>query len=149
MQILQATQVTDELVAAFGRLVPQLNPAAAAPTRAHLERVVRNPGAALLIARDDASEPPLLGALTLAWYPIPTGVRAWIEDVVVDPAARGRGIGEALVRAALERARREGAAQVDLTSRAEREAANRLYQRVGFQLRETNAYRYRFDQVEG
>lgn len=149
MQILQATEVTAELVAAFGRLVPQLNPTATPPTREHLERLVRSPGVALLVAHDAAAAAPVLGALTLAWYPIPTGVRAWIEDVVVDPAARGRGIGEALVRAALERARREGAGGVDLTSRPEREAANRLYQRVGFQLRQTNAYRYRFDDLDG
>ena len=55
---------------------------------------------------------------------------------------RGRGIGEALTRAALERARQEGARTVDLTSRPTREAANRLYQRVGFKLRQTNLYRY-------
>ena len=73
---------------------------------------------------------------------IPTGVRAWIEDVVVDTSARGKGAGEALTRAALERAAELGAKTVDLTSRPSREAANRLYQRVGFVLRQSNLYRY-------
>jgi len=79
--------------------------------------------------------------MTLALFRIPTGLRAWIEDVVVDEAARGRGVGEALNRAAIERARGEGATTVDLTSRPSREAANRLYQRLGFQERPTNVYR--------
>ena len=78
-------------------------------------------------------------------FRIPTGVRAMIEDVVVDEALRGRGIGEALSREALKVARENGARTVDLTSRPSREAANRLYQRIGFKLRDTNVYRYSFD----
>jgi ribosomal protein S18 acetylase RimI-like enzyme len=84
----------------------------------------------------------LLGSLTLALFRIPTGLRAWIEDVVVDGDARGRGVGEELNQEALRRAAKEGATTVDLTSRPSREAANRLYQRMGFQVRETNVYRY-------
>jgi ribosomal protein S18 acetylase RimI-like enzyme len=80
--------------------------------------------------------------LTLAVFPIPTGVRAWIEDVVVDQSARGRGVGEALSRRALELAAQAGARTVELTSRPSREAANRLYRRLGFEARETNVYRY-------
>ena len=95
----------------------------------------------LLLAVDDASG-EILGSLTLAWFRIPTGVRAWIEDVVVDESARGRGVGEALNLDALERARALGARTVDLTSRPSREAANRLYQRIGFELRDTNVYRF-------
>ena len=79
--------------------------------------------------------------LTLVIFPIPSGVRAWIEDVVVDEAGRGRGVGELLNRFALELAKQEGARTVDLTSRSSREAANRLYQRIGFQPRATNIYR--------
>ena len=74
-------------------------------------------------------------------FPIPTGTRAWIEDVVVDEAARGSGMGAALNQAALDHARLRGAKTVDLTSRPSREAANRLYQRLGFEPRETNVYR--------
>lgn len=84
----------------------------------------------------------ILGTLTLVTFRIPTGVRAWIEDVVVDEAARGKGVGEALNRAAVELARAKGAKTVDLTSRPKREAANRLYRRLGFVARDTNVYRY-------
>jgi ribosomal protein S18 acetylase RimI-like enzyme len=83
----------------------------------------------------------VIGTLTLALFRIPTGVRAWIEDVVVDEAARGRGAGEALTREALRLAEEAGARTVDLTSRPEREAANRLYQRLGFERRSTSVYR--------
>ena len=84
----------------------------------------------------------IVGLLTLAIFRIPTGVRAWIEDVVVDNQARGKGVGDALNRAALAEAERRGAKTVDLTSRPSREAANRLYQRLGFKQRDTNVYRY-------
>ena len=80
--------------------------------------------------------------MTLATFRIPTGVRAWIEDVVVDSEARGHGVGEALNMAAIAEARSRGAITVELTSRPSREAANRLYQRIGFVQRETNIYRY-------
>ena len=83
----------------------------------------------------------VVGMLTLAIFMLPTGVRAWIEDVVVDDEARGAGVASALVAAALERAQQEGARTVDLTSRPDREAANRLYVRLGFERRETNVYR--------
>ena len=83
-----------------------------------------------------------MGMLTLAVFQTPTGVRAWIEDVVVDDAARGAGVASALVEAALDLADERGARTVDLTSRPSREAANRLYLRLGFELRETNVYRY-------
>ena len=83
-----------------------------------------------------------MGMLTLVTFRLPTGVRAWIEDVVVDSSLRGRGIGEALTKAALDVATSAGARTVDLTSRPSRESANRLYARVGFEMRETNVYRY-------
>jgi ribosomal protein S18 acetylase RimI-like enzyme len=85
---------------------------------------------------------PIVGMLTLVTFRLPTGVRAWIEDVVVDGGSRGRGVGEALTLAALEIAADRGAQTVDLTSRPSREAANRLYRRMGFEPRETNVYRF-------
>jgi ribosomal protein S18 acetylase RimI-like enzyme len=85
----------------------------------------------------------IVGSLTLVIFHIPTGVRAWIEDVVVDADARGKGVGEELNKFALAEAKRQGATTVDLTSRPSREAANRLYQRLGFEHRETNVYRYK------
>jgi len=103
--------------------------------------MIESPAITLLVARNDGGE--IVGSLTLAMFRIPTGRRAWIEDVVVDSAQRGRGIGEALTREALAIAKAAGATTVDLTSRPSREAANRLYQRVGFEKRETNVYRYK------
>ena len=141
VQIIEATEVTPALIEAFNRLVPQLSKSNLPPTAAELALIVESPASILLIAVDPADE-AILGSMTLAWFRIPTGVRAWIEDVVVDEAARGRGVGEALNRAALERARLLGAKTVDLTSRPSREAANRLYQRLGFEPRETNVYRF-------
>ena len=98
----------------------------------------------LLIARDERDQDRIVGSLTLAMFRIPTGYRAWIEDVVVDDQARGKGVGRALNEAALAEAQRRGAKDVSLTSRPSREAANRLYLRIGFEARETNVYRYKF-----
>ena len=134
-----ATDVTADLVAAFDRLIPQLSSSSPSPGREELEDIVASPSSALFVARLDGQ---VVGALTLALYRIPTGLKAWIEDVVVDEAARGHGVGEALNRAALEEARRRGAKDVNLTSRPSREAANRLYRRLGFELRVSNQYRY-------
>ena len=106
--------------------------------------MVSAPGTHLLVARasPDGRPPAIVGTLTLVVFRIPTGVRAWIEDVVVDESARGRGVGEALTVAAIGLATGAGARTVDLTSRPTREAANRLYRRLGFELRDTNVYRY-------
>ena len=137
MIVEQVTAATDELVAAFGRLVPQLSPDRAGPTLAELSEVVAAPGTILLVARDGDE---LVGTLTLLLYRVPTGMRGWIHDVVVDEAARGRGAGEALTLEALRRAEAAGAASVHLTTRPQREAANRLYGRLGFRQHATNVY---------
>jgi ribosomal protein S18 acetylase RimI-like enzyme len=142
MIIEQVTEVTDELEAAFVRLMPQLSSSNPAPTRAQLAEMVGSPAITLLVAREPDAEGEIVGSLTLAMFRIPTGRRAWIEDVVVDSAQRSKGIGEALTREALRVAQEAGATTVDLTSRPSREAANRLYQRIGFEKRETNVYRY-------
>ena len=140
MAVTQATIVSDELVAAFARLVPQLSTSAQPPTRAELAEIVSSPAATILLARDD--EGLIIGSLTLVIFRTPTGSRAWIEDVVVDEAARGQGAGEALVAEATRLASESGARTVDLTSRPSREAANALYEKVGFRARESNVYRY-------
>lgn len=139
MRVERVTAVTDEVAAALARLVPQLSAGAEPPARAELEELAAGPATRLLVARDGDA---IVGALTLAVFRIPTGLRAWIEDVVVDEAARGRGAGEALTLAALDEARAAGARTVELTSRPAREAANRLYARLGFERRETNVWRY-------
>lgn len=139
-EVTEATEVTPELVEAFARLIPQLSRSAPAPDAAALEDIVTSPATRLLIARDDAGR--IVGSLTLVLFRIPTGMRAWIEDVVVDEAAGRQGIGAALNHEALRQAEAAGARSVDLTSRPDREVANRLYQRLGFKRRETNVYRF-------
>ncbi len=139
LSVVEASEVTGALVARFAELVPQLSSSSPPPTHEELAEIVASPATALFLAVDGDV---VLGALTLVLVRIPTGVRAIIEDVVVDTAARGRGAGEAMTHAALERARAAGAKGVDLTSRPSREAANRLYQRLGFERRDTNVYRY-------
>lgn len=143
MEIVRVTEVTDEIVEAFKFLTPQLSSSSAIPGRDQLAEIAANE--TLFLARDPAQGGRIVGSLTLVTFRIPTGIRAWIEDVVVDQAERGKGIGEALTRAALDRAAELGARTVDLTSRPSREAANRLYQKVGFKLRESNLYRYTLD----
>ena len=135
--------VSDDLVGALSTLLPQLS-SASPPSGAELQAIVDSPATSLLVARDGRR---VLGTLTLAVFRIPTGVRAWIEDVVVDADARGRGVGEALTLRAVELARDAGARSVELTSRPTREAANRLYRRLGFEQRETNLLRLTLDPV--
>jgi ribosomal protein S18 acetylase RimI-like enzyme len=138
----EATRVDDDLVDAVARLIPQLS-SSPVPGRRELTEIVDSEAAVLLVVRN--GEGVIVGSLTLVLFRVPTGVRAWIEDVVVDEVARGGGIGEALVHAALSRATAAGARSVDLTSRPSRESANRLYQRLGFELRTTNVYRWKSD----
>jgi len=142
MNIVEVTEVTEELCTAFQRLIPQLSSSNPPPTHAQLAEIVSSPATVLFIARDPDHGGEIVGTLTLALFRIPTGLRAWIEDVVVDASARNRGVGEALNQAALRRAAARGASTVDLTSRPSRAAANRLYQRIGFTRRDTNVYRY-------
>jgi ribosomal protein S18 acetylase RimI-like enzyme len=131
--------VTDEIVEAFARLIPQLSTQNPPPTQAELESLVAHDASHLLIARDETGH--IVGTTTVVVYPIPTATRAWIEDVVVDSSARGSGAGATLTNFGIALARSFGAKTVDLTSQPSREAANRLYLRLGFQLRNTNCYR--------
>lgn len=151
VEIIEVTEVTPALVTAFERLIPQLSKSNPPPSAGQLAEIVESPTTVLLVAVDrerdaDGDDVPaadaILGSMTLVLFRIPTAMRAWIEDVVVDAGARGKGVGGALNRRALEIAAERGARTVDLTSRPSREAANRLYQRLGFVQRETNVYRY-------
>ena len=134
-------KVTGEVVEAFGRLLPQLSRSAPLLGQAELAAVAECPANTVLIARSAGA---IVGTTTLVMFPLPTGLRAWIEDVVVDQAARGQGAGEAMTQEALRLAREAGARTVDLTSRPAREAAGRLYERAGFKLRDSRLYRYAF-----
>ncbi len=133
-----AEVATQELLDGVNRLVPQLSSTANAMTPEQLARMIKSPCVKLFVAK---AEGQIVGMLTLATFAIPTGLRAWIEDVVVDGASRGLRIGDALTVAALDVARESGAKTVDLTSRPSRISANALYQRLGFEQRVTNVYR--------
>jgi ribosomal protein S18 acetylase RimI-like enzyme len=132
------TSATAELVDGLNKLVPQLSSNAAPLTLDALEQIVRSDAVTLYVARSDGT---VVGSLTLVVFAIPTGWRAWIEDVVVDEASRGLGAGERLTMAAVDEARSRGVKSIDLTSRPSREAANAMYQKLGFVLRDTNVYR--------
>ena len=139
IKIEEIVKVDDELLAAMNRLVPQLSNSNSPPDRAALEEIVASDSSILLAAFIDLE---IVGSLTLVVFSIPTGKRAWIEDVVVDEKCRNKGIGEALNQDAIKIARQLGAKTVDLTSRPLRESANRLYKRLGFLQRDTNIYRF-------
>ena len=139
IQVTPVMSASADVLAACHRLIPQLSSSSAPISAQELEEIIESDTTVLFAAR---SGQEIVGLLTLAIFRIPTGVRAWIEDVVVDNQARGKGVGDALNRAALAEAERRGSKTVDLTSRPSREAANRLYQRLGFKQRDTNVYRY-------
>jgi ribosomal protein S18 acetylase RimI-like enzyme len=140
MTIEIAAHLNDEILTAFQRLLPQLNSSVPPPGPAELHAMLTSDATTLFIARDNQSN--ITGVLALVVFRTPTGVHAWIEDVVVDESARNLGIGKELTIAALHAAQSKGARSVDLTSRPDREAANHLYQSLGFCLRSTNLYRY-------
>lgn len=139
VQVEVITEVTDELVAAFRRLIPQMSRSAPSLDKAALAAVAGHEAVTLLVARLDGE---VAGTLTLVMFPIPTGLRAWIEDVVVDESARRHGTGRILSETAVRLAQEAGARTVDLTSRPSREAAGRLYERIGFVQRDSRVYRY-------
>ena len=143
VSVSEAHEVDLDLVGAFARLVPQLSRSSPAPGADELAEMLAHEGTSIFVAR--GPDGVIAGTLTLVVFRIPTGIRALIEDVVVDGSLRGRGAGRALTRAALDKAARLGARTVDLTSRPSREAANRLYQALGFERRETNVWRFTFE----
>jgi ribosomal protein S18 acetylase RimI-like enzyme len=142
LSVTAAVDIDDEVVAAMRHLVAQLSSSASVPSPQELRNIVKSGCTTLLLARDRAHENGIVGCLALVVFQIPTGVRAWIEDVIVDATARGTGVGEALIREAGQIAEARGARTIELTSRPSREAANRLYRRLGFIPRDTNVYRY-------
>ena len=142
IEIFEVTESNEATLKLINRLLPQLSKSAQPLTSGKLEDIVQSTHVHLFIAQEGAE---VLGMLSLVVFPIPTGIRAWVEDVVVDELARGKGVGRALSEYALQVANEKGALTVDLTSRPSRVAANQLYQKVGFQLRETNVYRFQHE----
>jgi len=139
VQVEIAHEVTAELVQGLNKLLPQLSTNATSLNTTDVAEILASPSTVVFVARDEGR---LVGSLTLVVFSVPTGRRAWIEDVVVDETARGAGVGEALTNAAIEEARRRRVRSIDLTTRPSREAANRLYARLGFEPRDTNVYRF-------
>jgi len=142
MDVRVVASVDEDLVTALTAFVPQLSRSAPPPTHEQLARIVADPATTLFVAEEDGR---IVGSLTLVAFEIPTGRRAWIEDVVTDAGARGKGVGSALINAAVAHASVFGARTVDLTSRPHRADANRLYVRLGFEQRTTNVYRKTLD----
>ncbi len=130
----------EELAEALVTLVPQLSSSNPPPSLDAVRAMLEHEAITQFVARDDSDQ--IVGVSTLAVFPIPTALRAWVEDVIVDDASAGQGIGRQLTEAMLDHARQLGCATVDLTSRPSRAAANHLYEKVGFQRRETNVYRF-------
>ena len=142
IKVFEITEMSQKVYDTFEQLLPQLSSSAKTPTWDELTELIASKAAIVLAAVDDEDpEEKILGTMTLVVFRIPTGVRAWVEDVVVDKEARGKGIGEKLIRTSIERAKAEGAKTVDLTSRPSRVEAHRLYKRCGFEMRETCVFR--------
>ncbi len=142
IKIFEVTEMSQRVYDAFERLIPQLSSSAKIPTWEELEDLIASKAGIVLAAVDDEDpEEKILGTMTLVVFRIPTGVRAWVEDVVVGTESRGKGIGEKLIRTSIERAKAEGAKTIDLTSRPTRVEAHRLYKRCGFEMRETFVFR--------
>jgi len=129
---------SDEVRVALAALLPQLNPAIVPPDRQRLAKLIADPAVSLLVARDGDT---IVGTATVIVYTSPAWTKARIEDVVVDQSARGQGVGRALVDACIEIARGKGCTIVELQSKRSRVEANRLYQEMGFELRDSNFYR--------
>jgi len=137
MKIYEAKDISDEIHSAFVKFIPQLSSSSPVPGKSDLEEIVKSNNTKLFIAEDES----ILGTLTLVFNKTPTGKKVWIEDVIVDSEARGRGVGKELTRFAIEYAYKRGIKKIDLTSSPDRIAANKLYQKLGFSKRETNVYR--------
>lgn len=137
MRIYKVQIVTDAMVNAFKKLIPHLSPNSAVPSKSELENLINSNNTKIFLAEEE----DIIGTLTLVFCKIPTGNKVWIEDVIVENAARGKGVGEELTRYAIEYARSKGIKQINLTSTPEKIAANKLYQKLGFTKRETNVYR--------
>jgi len=144
IEITYATELTDSLYEACQRLVPQLTHNNPPPTRLQLAHMLASTASFLFFAKHPDFGEEIIGMATLVLYHVPTGLRGYVEDIVVDEKARGRRIGELLTRACLDQAKKAGAPQVMLTCNPGRTSANQTYVRMGFELRKTNVYRYGF-----
>jgi len=139
LQVIEVVQYSEEVLDNINSLLPLLSSSARPIQERELRFIIEHSSVHLLLAQENEN---YLGTLTLVVFPIITGTRAWIEDVVVSESARGKGVGKTLTSEAINLAKKLGAKTVDLTSRPSRKAANELYKKMGFALRETNVYRF-------
>ncbi len=137
MTVDRLTEYSPALCEAFNRLLPQLSAQLTSPDEGRIRQILAAENTALLAAMEQGR---ILGLLTLVWYDVPSGRKAWIEDVVVDTDARGKGVGQALVAAAQQWAVRVGADRVLLTSAAHRIAAHALYKTMNFKEAQTTVF---------
>ena len=138
--ISELTECNANALSAINGLLPQLSKSSQPMNMDRLSELVKSDNTFLFVA---SKEGQVLGMLSLVVLKIPTGNKAWVEDVVVDQSARGKGLGKSLMNHALEDAKKRGVKSIDLTSRPSRESANKLYQDLGYEIRETNVYRYK------
>jgi len=140
IDIFEVSAADEKTLRAINNLIPQLSQSASIINEAYLCKILESDRTKLFFAQE---KDKVLGMLTLVLFSIPTGTKAWVEDVVVDQSARGKGVGVTLMNHAVGVAENCGAMSVDLTSRPSREAANQLYKKLGFRTRETNVYRFK------
>jgi len=140
MKITRVTKFTERIFETVLRLVPQLSPETELPSESYLKGLLGSANTHLFIAELDND---IVAMLTIGTYPTPTGMKVWIEDVVVDETRRGKGIGRDLTRYAIDYAKSLGAKDIRLTSRPSRVEANQLYVKMGFVQYETNVYKYK------
>ncbi|MBT3382377.1 MAG: GNAT family N-acetyltransferase [Prolixibacteraceae bacterium] len=140
MKIYQCIEISAEVIIAFNELIPQLNEESKTPSKDYLDEIINSKNSYIFLAEEEK----IVGTLTLIINQMPSGKKAWIEDVVVNSKMRGRGIGEKLIEFAVEFAKKHEISKIDLSSKPERIAANNLYKKLGFKQRETNVYRLKF-----
>ena len=133
-----ATHADDAVAEEIRRLLPQLSQTAMFD-REILNRMLENESVDLFLARLAGR---VVGMATLVTFPIPTGIRGHIDDVVVDELTRGRGIARELLTAMIARAQALGVRSLDLASRPSRESAIRLYEASGFVRRDSVLFRH-------
>lgn len=144
IKIEQVTKYSAEIAKTIRRLAQQIDDNYKPLSDEDVEEMLTSSSVYSLFFAYDISTKEVLGMVMLLVYRIPYTRKAYLEDLIVDKSFRGRGIGKALLKKAVETAKSKGALYVDLTSRPSRIESNGLYEKFGFKKRETNVYRLNF-----
>jgi ribosomal protein S18 acetylase RimI-like enzyme len=139
MEIKEITNYHDRTKIEIDSLLELLLNKKASISASALQEIISSDSSHLFFAFDENKN--CMGMLTVGIYISPTGKKAWIEDVVVGERFRGKGIGEALVKYAIDFVKEQKVHLLTLTSRPARIAANKLYMKLGFVKKETNVYK--------